>query len=139
MRYETKNFVFERQLALQRECIASAGLARVFPIIIVTIIVVSVVVTISVIISLIVITMATIMIVISWDFNKYTASSGLARAFTMIITIAIITDVVTFIIIVVIVIIIKTSDFNKFAASAGLGSQRQRGESGVRQLNRDWH
>ena len=44
----------------------------------------------------------------------------------MIITTAIITDVVMFIII---VIIIKTSDFNKFAASAGLGSQRQRGES----------
>ena len=46
----------------------------------------------------------------------------------MIITIAIITDVVMFIIIVVIVIIIKTSDFNKFTASASLGSQRQRGE-----------
>ena len=130
MRYETKNSVFERQLALQRECTASSGLARVFPIIIiVTIIVVSVVVIISVIINLIVIIMATIMMVISWDFNKCTVSAGLARAFTMIITIAIITDVVTFIIIVVIVIIIKTSDFNKFAASAGLGSQRQRGES----------
>ena len=50
----------------------------------------------------------------------------------MIITIAIITDVVMFITIVVIVIIIKTSDFNKFTASAGLGSQRQRGESGVK-------
>ena len=57
----------------------------------------------------------------------------------MIITTAIITDVVMFIIIVVmfiiivvIVIIIKTSDFNKFTASAGLGSQRQRGESGVK-------
>ena len=50
----------------------------------------------------------------------------------MIITIAIITDVVMFIIIVVIVIIIKTSDFNKFTASAGLGSRRQRGESGVK-------
>ena len=130
MRYETKNSVFERQLALQRECTASSGLARVFPIIIiVTIIVVSVVVTISVIISLIVITMATTMIVISWDFNKCTVSAGLARAFTMIITAAIITNVVMFVIIVVTVIIIKTSDFNKFAASAGLGSQRQRGES----------
>ena len=58
----------------------------------------------------------------------------------MIITTAIITNVVMFIIIVVmfiiivvvIVIIIKTSDFNKFTASAGLGSQRQRGESGVK-------
>ena len=48
------------------------------------------------------------------------------------ITTAIITDVAMFIIIVVIVIIIKTSDFNKFTASAGLGSQRQRGESGVK-------
>ena len=51
----------------------------------------------------------------------------------MIITTAIITNVVMFIIVVVIiVIIIKTSDFNKFTASAGLGSQRQRGESGVK-------
>ena len=50
----------------------------------------------------------------------------------MIITAALITNVVMFVIIVVIVIIIKTSDFNKFAASAGLGSHRQRGESGVR-------
>ena len=73
MRYETKNYVFERQLVLQRECTASAGLARVFPIIIVTILVVSVVVIISVIISLIIIIIATIMIVISWDFNKCTA------------------------------------------------------------------
>ena len=49
------------------------------------------------------------------------------------ITTAIITDVVMFIIIVgIVVIIIKTSDFNKFTASAGLGSQRQRGESGVK-------
>ena len=79
MRFETKNF--ERQLALQRECTASAGLARVFPIIIVTILVVSVVVIISVIIKLIVIimAMATLMIVISWDFNNRTASAGLAR------------------------------------------------------------
>ena len=79
MRFETKNSVFERQLALQRECTASAGLARVFPIIIVTILVVSVVVIISVIINLIIIIMATIMISISWDFNKCTASAGLAR------------------------------------------------------------
>ena len=79
MRFETKNF--ERQLALQRKCTASAGLARLFPIIIVTILVVSVVVIISVIIKLIVITMAmaTLMIVISWDFNNRTASAGLAR------------------------------------------------------------
>ena len=55
MRYETKNSVFERQLALQRECTASAGLARVFPIIIVIILVVSIVVIESVIINLIVI------------------------------------------------------------------------------------
>ena len=77
--------MFERQLALQRECTASSGLARVFPIIIVTIIVVSVVVIISVIINLIFIvviimfiTIVVIVIIIKTsDFNKFAASAGL--------------------------------------------------------------